>query len=252
MRYFVFAAFFMCLTGRAAADDGRAITIGFGPSMPNHFMVDDMPSGVLFAVGDAALRRAGFDPTYRELPWARLYDSVARGVIDGAIGVLATQERRREALYTTPIMSQYVVLAMRTADDRRVDALSDLSGWTIGGRFGLSYQALKGREDVILARSRTDENNVGKLLRGRLDAILIGSVSGRLSLRANGREKKIAVVAAVDKVQLGMALADERYDIRDLRALNAALGAAIAEGVLDDAARDYGVSDFIASPKLLR
>jgi len=235
-----------------AGAQGIPVTVGFGPSFPNHFVDAGAPSGLLFDVGDAALKAAGFAPGYVELPWARLYDDIASGDIDGAIGVFAVGEDREKALYSGPIMTQYPVLVARRGEMAAPKTLKDLHGRTIGGRLGLSYNTLLQHPEIHILRSRTDQNNIEKLVRGRLDAAIVGSVTGLYDLRRDGRLDVLDVIAAIDEIPLGLALADERFGPGDLAAVNAALADLLAAGALQRAAERYDVTAFLNPPKLIR
>lgn len=235
-----------------AMAQGVPITVGFGPSYPNHFMEAGAPAGLLFDVGDAALRDAGYAPDYVELPWARLYADIGDGDIDAAIGVFAVGEDRKKALYSNPIMTQYPVLVARKGEMERPKRLEDLHGRTLGGRLGLSYNTLIQHPEIHILRSRVDANNIQKLLRGRIDAAIVGSVTGLFDLRRDGHLDELEVIASIDEIPLGLALADERFGPQDLAAVNRALDDILASRALIRAAERYNVTAFLEAPPLIR
>ena len=220
MRWFIIIVVVFLFGANASAE--QPITVAFGESAPNHFMVDEKPAGLLFGVGDAAFRRAGFVPVYQTRPWARLYAELAEGAVDAAIGVFAVGEDRKKALYSAPIMVQFPVLIARRDDHPAIKRIEDLYGRKIGGRLGLSYNTLINHQKIEILRARNDKLNVKKLLAGRIDFAIVGSVTGLYSLATQGILPDVDVVASIDEIPLGLALADERFDAEDLDMVNKA------------------------------
>ena len=179
--------------------------------------VGDTPGSALGVIGEAVatlLHQKGFQPRYESLPAARAYKMVESGEIDLAITVLKTAER---AYYSAPILTEFTVLVVPKGKGFALRSLADLKGKVIGGRSGFLYPSLDRAEGVVIERNSTSAANYMKLLAGRLDAVLAGSISGGLELRQLGLMDKVEQLpAAVGIIPLGAAFSMQHFSAADV------------------------------------
>lgn len=111
------------------------------------------------------------------VPWARALELARRGA-GGLIGVTRTQERLQWLDFSEPVMDDSVHLVMLKERAFAYRGLEDLKGKHVGGTLGTSYGDEMDRAIAsglfTVDRDLGMHNRLHKLLRGRLDAALIG------------------------------------------------------------------------------
>ncbi|MHA7775351.1 substrate-binding periplasmic protein [Roseibium sp. M-1] len=239
---------FTLSTGAFAADK---IVLGSGDSLPFAGVGEGgTPTGVLGDVSLVILQDMGYDASASGLPFARLYNSVHSGEIDGALGVLRTEERAKEALYSDPVLTEFNILAIKKGSGFTYVALAELKGKKIGGRRGFAYPALEAA-GVEIEPTNEDENNIKKVIAGRLDAAIISSIAYLSQLDKTDMRADIELLPlAVGEVPIGIALADEKFSAGDLAAFNEKLAAYKASDAYAATLAKYGISDYVKTWQL--
>lgn len=191
-RAFLLAALLpMLLTVAARAQS--LVMYSSAHTAPKQFADGGRPSGYAVNLGVAILRRAGFEPETRALPWARAIKEVEAGR-----GVLApvfsrTPEREQLFLFSLPVLEDAVVLVQDAARPFPFATPRDL----IGKRVGTTRAARFGAElNAVLPQLRINEDGeppqrLAMLLAGRLDAAVIAG--GEQAVRYNAQRAGIAL-----------------------------------------------------------
>lgn len=240
---FVLGAF--AATHGAAA---RPLTVGLATSIPNQYIENGRARGLIGEIAETVFQAAGLRTRYVELPWARLYESLHEGRMDAAIGVFGTPAMRERAHYSVPLMSPFTVIVARRDAAFQARSVADIEGIRLGSRLGLSYNALARHPGIVLVPAPADDNNIMKLMSHRIDGILLGNVTRLHEPRRRGLLERVEILASVDRIPLGLAFADERFDAAFLARVNAIIGARVNDGLVRRVARRYGLSTFIDPP----
>ena len=227
---------------------GETITLGTGDNLPFAAVgAGDQPTGVLGDVSVSLLETMGFDAKASVLPFARLYSSVHDGEIDGAIGVLRTDSRASQALYSDPILTEYNILVVKKGAAFDFSNLADLKGKRIGGRRGFVYPGLDAA-GVAVEPANGDINNVKKVIAGRLDAAIISSIAYLSRLDQSDLRGQVELPPlAVGEVPIGIALADEKFSEGDIASFNGKLADFKASQDYAAVLAKYGIADYVKS-----
>jgi len=210
----------LAVPAAAAAKEVKAGIISDNP-----LATVDAPSGTISGVigetVDMVLRRSGYRPEYQALPATRAYMMVENGDVDLILTAFKTPERTAAARYSAPIMTEFTILAVPKGKGFALHSLAGLKGKTIGGRGGFLYPTLDRSEGVVIERNVSTEANLRKLLAGRLDAVVVGSISGTFELRQLGLVDKIEFLpVAIDPLPLGVAFSTRSFSAADVAAFD--------------------------------
>jgi len=107
------------------------------------------------------------------LPWARGFNEVRAGRLDGSFVYSHTQERQKHVLFSDEILSVEIAVFHRTGEKIVWDELADLGKYRIGGVLGYDYGVKDLEESGVLTIQRIDNQlgNYQKLLSGRIDLL---------------------------------------------------------------------------------
>lgn len=149
----------------------RELTLGLFENSP--YMSESLPAnGVLAEMVSEAFRRQGITVHYQIYPLRRLYHLVATGEIDGAVGVPFAADRTRNFVFSAPLVKVNYNFFARKQDHLQVGRLAELKGLRIGVvRGGLNEQTLLAQGLKVDAVSN-HEQNIRKLLAGRIDLLV--------------------------------------------------------------------------------
>lgn len=155
---------------------------------------DGSPYGPGVDYAEAVARALGYEPDVRAFPFSRLISYLETGDLDMAIGLAMLEERKAFLLYTDEPSIVYhpsiTVRANHPLDS--ISSVNDLAGMKIGyllGAYpGSFFKDAKGLDFDLIAGEGWIEQNLGKLLLGRIDAILD---QNDYSCIATARRKKV-------------------------------------------------------------
>lgn len=171
------------------ADTPSVIHISNGEWAP--FMGKELPHhGFVSRIVAQAFAMEGVRVEYGFYPWARAYFLAQHGQVDASIGWYRTPERERDFLFSDAVFVESQVLFFLKEKPVAWKTLSDLRGLNIGAVLGYTYgaefQDLEERKAVNVERTASDEQNLRKLLAGRIDAAVISLAVGERLLRTLG------------------------------------------------------------------
>jgi len=129
-------------------------------------------NGFMTEIVTEAFERAGYASDVAFLPWKRAFEGTRDGKYDALFTMWYRAEREEHFIFSDPLPSNELVMLVRAGDDTVFDGYGGLKDKTIGVVRG--YAAPPGFEDANLkvSEARDDQENLNKLLRGRVDMVL--------------------------------------------------------------------------------
>ncbi len=199
-------------------------TVGIPGNAPLTGLANGKVTGVIAEITVLALNAIGCRVTARKVPFARMYQWVHDGKLDVATSVLDTPERTGKAWYSAPIVTEYTLVMVPKGQGFTMKSVADLAGRTIGGQIGFYYPQLNGIE-LNLVRARKYDVNIRKLVAGRIDGTLIGSITGPYLAKKMGLDDRVEFQPqALGSVGLGSAFSHKFFSKAQFARFNTALG----------------------------
>lgn len=164
----------------ALSAHAESLRIGVFPHQPIVMLnpVDGTPSGPGVEYAKAIARALGYEPVVVALPIARLISYLKSGAIDMSLELGMTEERKSFLLYSDePSIVYHPSLTVRA--EHRLDSITSVNdiagmriGYLLGAYPGSFFTNAAGVEFETVAGDTWIAQNLGKLLSGRIDAIL--------------------------------------------------------------------------------
>lgn len=220
----------------------REVRVGVPPgAMPLVGIEDGKLTGVIGQMTETVLHRMGHTAVVESMPFARLYQQVEEGGIDIAARVLASDDRRRRAFYSEPIVTEYQVIVVPRARTFQAERIDDLIGKNLGTQRGFIYPTLDNKDGVTLTPGDSVSNNVNKMLSGRLDGVIVNSVFGVYQLRKDNLLDRIDILpSAASPVPLSVALSNARFTEDERQQFNQYLTEGLASAEFQRIRNQYG------------
>ncbi|MBQ1783718.1 MAG: transporter substrate-binding domain-containing protein [Gammaproteobacteria bacterium] len=163
------------------------------------YVFDDeqgQPTGFDYDVSKAVLARLGYSMKLSFAPWKRALLMAQQGEVDALLGIGRGDQNHREDFLAFPdeaLSGTRVTLFYLNNKAFRYDGLFSLAGKTVGTRAGYAYSpdfanAPYFRREPV----ETHEQNLHKLLRGRVDFAMIDTAVGIYTARQLGVADQIA------------------------------------------------------------
>lgn len=158
----------------AAAFSAEIIVFDQG-NPPFMYLESGQTRGVYPAIIGDVFRRLGVDVTMRCLPWPRALQGADAGSW-GIGGLYMTEERLWKYDYSEPIFEEKLLLYVVRGKEFPFSGIKDLTGKRIGVMRGWTYgdefEQAVADGTVIPDPVNTEQANFGRLLLGRVDAIV--------------------------------------------------------------------------------
>ena len=141
------------------------------------FYGSELPdNGFMTEIVIEEFNRAGYESDVAFLPWKRAFEGTRDGKFNALFTMWYREEREEFFLFSDPLPSNELVLLVRAGESSTFEGYAALKGKTIGVVRG--YAAPPGFEDAKLkvSEARDDEENLRKLLRGRVDMALTARI----------------------------------------------------------------------------
>ncbi|MGF1696370.1 transporter substrate-binding domain-containing protein [Vibrio lamellibrachiae] len=141
-----------------------------------------------------AFKQEGYEVKLVYYPWARGFDKVRTGEVDGSFAYSKTDERIKFALFSDVILSVPIAVFHRRDDEVVWNEVSDLQGLEIGGVLGYDYglSELEKSNVINIIRIENQIGNYHKLLSGRLDILLeYPNVANKFIDKLNAEDKLV-------------------------------------------------------------
>jgi len=142
--------------------------------------------GIFTTIVTAVFAEMGVTPVYRFYPWKRAEHEVRKGHAFAAFPYIITPERFAEFTFSESIAFNSGRLFY---DTRRYPEgivfhdMNDLSHYRIGGSLGYWYEEVFKKHGIPIDYAQTDEQNIHKLLMGRIDLVPLDEAVGLYLIR---------------------------------------------------------------------
>lgn len=126
------------------------------------------------------------------MPWKRGYEDAKDGKYDGSIIWSKNSEREADFLFSDPIIRLSTSLFQQKGKNMPIIGMADLAGKQVGGMIGYTYgtEEMEEAGQLKIQRVSDAENNMQKLMHGRLDFLLEDTDVGKeLILKMNISDK---------------------------------------------------------------
>jgi polar amino acid transport system substrate-binding protein len=165
-------AFFVVFSTIPARGEGllSLATLNWAP-----YVEKDLPGrGFTTEIVTTVFERAGYRVEISFMPWARVLRRVARGDAHAMYPAYQSKERIHVYAFSDPFARSYLVFYKRVEDDIEYTTLGDLSGYRIGVVRGYVNSPAFDRAGYLQKEATdSDESNLRKLLKGRIDLAVI-------------------------------------------------------------------------------
>jgi polar amino acid transport system substrate-binding protein len=197
--------------------------------------------GISSLIVRAALTRAGLEGQFQILPWTRA-QMLARNQNDTCMySAVRTPEREPNYVWIGPLVDDRIALFGRVDHPIKLSNMAEAKKYRVGSYLGDAYGDYVERQGVELDRAPADVNNLAKLMSGRIDLWVAGSISGAYRANKSGYGKQIMqVIAAGDPKDTQMWLAcNPSIDTEIFRKLGDAVRLVIEDGTASAIAARY-------------
>jgi len=179
MKKKVFVLMLAILVGASFTASALADTLFWVQYEVPPYAAEHFPAGGFWCrLVKEALALHGHDVTIKWVPLKRAFAMVRTGAADLSLGWLKTPEREKAVRFSSlPVADSPVTLFHRRDKSFDWETLDDLKGLRIGDRLGnvnggKAYLAAEKAGEITVERVTADEQNVKKLLMGRIDVIV--------------------------------------------------------------------------------
>ncbi|MCX4025182.1 transporter substrate-binding domain-containing protein [Endozoicomonas sp. SM1973] len=168
------------------AQDVKTVSIASG-EYPPWTSKDYKDQGFVNHVISEAFRRQSYQVSFIYLAWARSIKEAEKGRFHAASYWACSPERKQSFFCSEPLHTEaYVFFHLKTTQFSGWNTLDDLKGYKIGVTRGYTYtkafwDSHKNKElDLIV--NTTDEISMKMLLKGRLNLMIVSSITGLMIL----------------------------------------------------------------------
>lgn len=165
----------------------ETIVIG---TFPIPLMVESEEKGIFIELTQALAKEAGLNIQIRVFPAQRTLREFAAKRLDGLFpGLAVTMPVPYERTTSVYVKRDY---AFTRKGEKPLHTVEQLAGKKVALTSGYPYvEPLTSRQDIRFELANSDEQNVKKLLAGRVDAFVVELKSGLKAFHADGREGAI-------------------------------------------------------------
>ena len=160
---------------------------------------EEVAQGVYPALLKALFDRLGIPVNIQAVPWKRALLDIDRGVA-GVGGIYKNEVRLLKYDYSEPLFVERIAVYYNKNNPIKYNSIEDLYGKRVGVILGWSYgddfDLARTYEQILVEPTNTDEQNLDKLARGRIDAVLAIVESGD-RLLAHGKRKDLVMAKSL-------------------------------------------------------
>lgn len=245
------AALLVCSSAIAKCE--RELINGWGIEwIPYAMGTQANPSGFDLEILAAIVAASGCTLTHTktELPWARRLYSIENGLIDLTAGASISQERQKWAYFTDGYRGEFISVYIRKSDFEKYSKMTIdeiiASDFIMGGEDGNVYgEKMEGYLNRMgsnrVQKLIRNEQNMGKLIRGRIDGYIGFLPAEDLLIREQGYADEIVMLPAflINTGSIHIMLSKKNNSPEILQAMNKGLAKIRKNGVYDVIVKKY-------------
>jgi len=168
----------VCLSSLAQAERLRLVSDDWAPYI---YQENGQPKGIDYEVSREVFKRLSIEVDWQFLPWKRCLAMVEQGQVDGVLDIFQIDTRKSYMIYPDePLSNVEFVVFRKRAQRPLITHLHDLAGLTVGISPGYAYGPHFNESPLFKREAApTHEANFGKLMLGRIDALVTDRQVGR-------------------------------------------------------------------------
>ncbi|MCH8497336.1 MAG: transporter substrate-binding domain-containing protein [Marinobacter sp.] len=145
---------------------------------PFNMQDEDTVRGTNTELLNKAFAELGIEVTHRVVPWARAQANAQ--LLDNACFYSAVRSAEREPLYqwAGPLSREYITLFARKDRAINLDSVAEAASWRVGGQLGDAYVQWLLDRGIEVDTLGGSTSSIEKLIFGRLDLWVAGSIGG--------------------------------------------------------------------------
>lgn len=243
MRYIYSLLLALTLSCSVAQAEGRKLEI-VAPEYPPYYGRELEDNGFISEIIVEAFNRGGYETELRFLPWKRALKATQDGTHDGLFTIWHRPEREEWFLFSDPLPANELVFFKQADRDIAFSSYDELKPYQIGVVLGYAPPPGFADADLKTAEAKDDEQNLRKLLKGRVDLVLIDKILAQHIINttlpeAQSKLEWIDPPAHVDIQYLVVSKAVEDHETI-MAAFNKALAGMQDDGVLEEIMAKHG------------
>lgn len=156
---------------------------------------------------EEAFKNVGIDVEFAYFPWKRSYLFAERGEYDGSVLWVASEERKKEVLFSDEyIVKVNIVFFHRSDFNFDWKSIEDLKKYKVGGTLGYSEAKALMDQGIDVEIANSEETNFKKLLAGRIDVYSASFITGYSIIKNlfNQKEKGMITTHPVPRTSYNM------------------------------------------------
>lgn len=186
----------VCITFQALCSLGIAqerLLVVTDQWAPYVYRENDTIKGVDYEIMMAVMSTMGYEIDFQLLPWKRCIRMIEEKSADAILDISMTEQRKKAMYFPQEKISDSAsVLFYLKGKEYRYEVLEDLSGLTIGTVLGYAYSKEFLEADFFTREPvKTEEQNLKKLLYGRIELFLSNKNVGLYAIHKMKIEDKV-------------------------------------------------------------
>ncbi|WP_370853069.1 transporter substrate-binding domain-containing protein [Pararhizobium haloflavum] len=231
----------------AAVKEAGELRIASSGAYPPFSLVNDQNEVVGFdvSIGKAIAERMGVEPVVTTTAWDGIIAGLLANKYDTIIGSMSiTPEREKAVDFVGPYY--HAGRAIFVTEDSDVETLEDLQDATIGVTLGETHEKWAREQSDMGWDLRTYKGLPELLLElenGRIEAMVIDSIPGRVAITKEGRPIRELELPDLEggSVEVGIAIRKDNPELK--AAMQEALDAIMEDGTYEDIAMEWVGAD---------
>jgi len=186
MKILILAAVFLWNPLLANAQNIELVTVEYPP----YYGKDLKNGGFITETIVAAFKQAGYDVSPKFLPWQRALDGTKAGKYSAIYTMWYREDREEWFAFSDPLTPTEIGFMKLVGKDITFNSYADLKSYKIGVVRGYSNPAGFAEAGLTTEEVSEDKLNIAKLLRGRVDLVLIDKITGQHILNTEQADRK--------------------------------------------------------------
>lgn len=242
MRFLLSAIVAFCVsTAAVAADKNLKLA---ATEWPPFYGADLENNGFVSAIIREAFERAGYTIDISFLPWKRAMAGTESGKFDGLFTMWYRADREESFAFSDALPANEYVFFKRKDTEIEFTSLDALTSHTVGMVRGYAPPETFDQSKFTVSLANTDEDNLKKLIRGRVDLVLTDKIVAQhiinTALGGEGAELEVfGEPLGIETQHFVMSKQAQDY-ASTIDAFNTALASMEEDGTLGEILASYG------------